>query len=75
MSGYLYDGQYDFRTEYSCESHLVSDYQIIAYSLDEGVKRTTIIINFSKKFNFVPRDRLLTKIAAIGLYLRVVVWV
>jgi hypothetical protein len=35
----------------------------------------TQIIYFSKAFGLVPHDRLLTKIAATGLDLRVVVWV
>jgi len=34
-----------------------------------------IIIDFSKAFDLVPHDRLLMKIAATGVVLRVVVWV
>ena len=34
-----------------------------------------IIIDFSKVFDLVPHDRLLTKIAATGVDSRVVVWV
>ena len=34
-----------------------------------------IIIDFSKAFDLVPHDRLLTKIAASGVELRVVVWI
>jgi len=49
--------------------------QNIANSLDEGVRTDTIIIDFSKAFDLVRHDRLLTKIAAIGVDLRVVVWV
>jgi len=43
-------------------------------SLDEGV-RTEVIIYFSKVFDLVPHDTLLTKFAANGVDLRVVVWV
>ena len=35
----------------------------------------TIIIDFSNAFNLVPHDRLLTKITATRVDLRVVVWV
>ena len=49
--------------------------QDIADSLDEGVRTDAIIIDFSKAFDLVPNDRLLTKIAATGVDLRVVVWV
>ena len=43
--------------------------------MDEGVRTDAIIIDFSKAFDLVPHDRLLTKIAATGLNLKVVVWV
>jgi hypothetical protein len=47
--------------------------QDIKDSLDEGVRTDMIIIDFSKAFNLVPHDRLLTKIVATGVDLRVVV--
>jgi len=39
------------------------------------VRTGAIIIDFSKAVNLVPRDKLLTKIAATGVDLKVVVWV
>jgi hypothetical protein len=38
------------------------------------VKIDAIIIDFTRTFNLVPYDRLLTKIAATGVELKVVVW-
>jgi hypothetical protein len=38
------------------------------------VRTGAIIIDFSKAFDLVPHDRLLTKIAATKVDLRVVVW-
>ena len=55
--------------------NLVTVFQDIADSLDEGVRTDAIIIDFSKTFDLVPHDRLLTKIAANGVDLKVVVWV
>ena len=49
--------------------------QDIADSLDKGVRTDAIITDFSKDFDVVPHDRLLTKIVATGGDLRVVVWV
>jgi retron-type reverse transcriptase len=49
--------------------------QDIADLLDEGVRTDAIVIDFSKAFDLVPHDRLLTKIAETGLDLRVVLWV
>jgi hypothetical protein len=34
-----------------------------------------IIIDFSKAFDLIPHDRLLTKIAASGVDSRVVIWI
>jgi len=74
MSGCLYEGQHGFRPGYSCESQVVMVYQDIADSLDEGVRKDAIITDFSNAFDLVPHDRILTKIAATGVDLRVVVW-
>jgi len=49
--------------------------QNIAELLDEGVGIDAIIINFSKAFNLVPHDRLLTKLGASVVDSREVVWV
>jgi len=75
MSGWLYEGQHGFIPGYSCESQLVTVCQDIADSLDEGARTDAIIIDFSKAFDLVPRDRLLMKIAATRVDLRVVLWV
>jgi hypothetical protein len=75
MSEWLYEGQHGFRPGYSCESQVVTVCQDIADSLDEGVRTDAIIIDFSKAFDLVPHDRLLTKIAETGVDLRVVVWI
>ena len=49
--------------------------QDIADSLDEGVGIDAIIIDFSKAFDLIPHDRLLTKMEASGVDSKVVVWV
>jgi len=73
MSGWFYECQHGFRPGCSCESQLVKVCKDIADSLHEGVRTDAIIIDFSKAFDIVPQDRLLTKIAATGVELRVVV--
>jgi hypothetical protein len=57
---WLLEGQHGFRPGYSCESHVISVCQDIADSLDNGGRIEAIIINFSKAFDLVPHDRLLT---------------
>ena len=71
----LYKGEHGFRAGHSCESQVITVCQDIAESLDEGVIIDVIIIDFSKAFNLVPHVRLLTKPVALGVDLRVVVWV
>jgi len=73
MSGWLCEGQHGFRPGYSCESQIVTVCQDIADLPDEGVRTEATIIDFSKVFYLVPHDRMLTKIAATGVDLRVVV--
>ena len=51
MSGCLYEGQNGFRPRYSCKSQLIMVCQDIMHSLDEGVRTSAIIIDFSKAFN------------------------
>ena len=75
MSGWLYESQHGFRPGYSCESQVVMVCQDIADSLDKSVRTGTIIIDFSESFDLVPHDRLLTKIMATRVDMRVVVWV
>jgi hypothetical protein len=73
-NGWLYKGQHGFRPGYCCESQVIAVCQDIADSSDEGVGIVAIIIDFSKAFDFVPHDRLLMKLAVLGVDTRVVVW-
>ena len=75
MNDWLYEGQHGFRPGYSCESQVIMVWQDIADSLDEVVGIDAIIIDFSKAFDLVPHDRLITKLAASGVDLRLVIWV
>jgi len=47
--------------EQGTHAKVVTVSQDIADSLDEGVRTNAIIIDFSKAFDFVPRDRLVTQ--------------
>jgi len=71
----LYEGQHEFRPGYSCGSQVITVCQDTSDSLDNGDKIVAIIVDFSKAFDLVPHDRLLTKIANSGVNSRVVVWI
>jgi hypothetical protein len=72
---WLFEGQRGFGMGNSYESQIVTFCHDIAYSLDEGDRIGAIIIDFSKVIDFVPYDRMLTKVSASGVDSRVVVWV
>jgi hypothetical protein len=68
---WLNEGEHGFRPGYSCEIQVITVCQDVADSLDEGIGIDAIIIDFSKAFDLVPRDPLLTKLAASGMDSRV----
>jgi len=74
-NNWLYEGKHGFRPGYSCESQVITVCQDIVDSLDEGDGIDAIIIDFSKAFDLVPHDRLLTKLETSDLDSRVFVWV
>jgi hypothetical protein len=55
----------DLRTH--ARSQVVTVCQDTADSLDETVRTDAIVIDFSEAFEFVPHDRLLTKISETGI--------
>jgi hypothetical protein len=57
---------------YSCGSQVISVCQDIPDALDNEARLDAIIIDFSKAFDLVPRDRVLTKVAASGVEFRVI---
>jgi len=72
---WLYEGQHGFRPGYSCESQVITVCQDVADSMDNGDRIDAIAIDFSKAFGLVPHDRLLMKIAILGVDSRIVAWV
>jgi hypothetical protein len=72
---WLSEGQHVFRPGYSCGIQVITVCQDITDSLDDGVGIDAIIVDFSKAFDLVPHDRLLTKLVASGVDSKVVVWI
>jgi hypothetical protein len=71
----LFEGQHGLRLGYSCDSQVITVYQDITDSLDNGGRIDDIIKDISKAFDLVPHVRLLTRIAASGVDSRAVVWI
>ena len=68
---WLYETKHYFIPRFSCESQIGTVCQDFASSLDEGATMKAMIIDFSKTFELVSHDRLITKIAASGMDSRV----
>jgi len=64
---WLYEGQDEFRTGYSCEIQINTVFQDIAGSLDDGDSMNVIIVDFWKAFDLVYHGRLLERIANSGV--------
>jgi hypothetical protein len=71
----LFEGQHGFRSGYSCEIQVITVYQDIADSMDNGSGIDAIRIYFLMAFYLLPHDRLLQKIAASGVDSRIAVWI
>ena len=50
-----------FRSDYSCETQLLVTLNDILHYNDEGSQTDIIILDFSKAFDTVPHEKLLTK--------------
>ena len=59
---WLYEGQHGFRPGYSWESQVITVWQDIADTLDNGDRIDAFVIDFSKAYDLVPHCRLLTKL-------------
>jgi len=57
---WIYEVQHVFRPGYSCERQVITVRLDIADHLDNGDKIDNIIFLFSKSFDLVPHERLLT---------------
>jgi hypothetical protein len=72
---WLFEGQHGFRPGYLCESQVITVCQDVIDSLDNGISIDSVIIDFFEGCRFSFHDRLLTKISALGVDSRVVVWI
>ena len=69
------DAQHGFRKQRSCETQLISLTHDIATEMNKRGQTDIILLDFSKAFDKVPHQRLLSKLHASGIRNRVFHWV
>ena len=59
--------QHGFRPGYSCQTQLIDFIENIQHAMDQRKQVDLILLDFSKAFDTVPHQRLLTKLAHYGI--------
>ena len=74
--GILTDLQHGFRTGRSCETQLITTFQDIASAYNKkGSQIDIAVLNFSKAFDTVPHDGLLSKLKHYGIDDKIWTWI
>jgi hypothetical protein len=71
----LTDFQHEFRKERSCESQLVTTIQDLAMSIENNTQIDAVLLDFSKAFDKVPHQSLLTKLHHYGVRGNLLEWI
>ena len=71
----LYSKQYGFRRNHSCETQLLLTIEDLGKNLDEGYEVDLQIFDFSKAFDKVPHQRLLSKLNYYGIQGKTLAWI
>ena len=69
------DTQHGFRPGLSCTSNLLNFLELATKAVDEGNAFDIIYFDFSKAFDKVPRERLLSKLKAFGIVGHILTWI
>ena len=71
----LHSKQHGFRKNHSCETQLPLTVEDLAKNLDEGSEVDLQIFDFSKAFDKVPHQRLLSKLNYYGIRGKTLAWI
>ena len=71
----LFANQHGFRKNYSCEPQLILAVEDLAMNLDHGGQMDMIILDFSKAFDKVPHQHLISKLQSYGIKGSTLAWI
>ena len=71
----LSDFQHGFRPGYSCQTQLIDFIENIQHAMDQQKQVDVILLDFSKAFDTVPHQCLLTKLAHYGIKGDIYKWI
>lgn len=71
----LTDKQHGFRQKHSCETQLILTMQDLTSSLDNKSQVDMVILDFSKAFDVVPHNLLLSKLHNMGIQNSTLTWI
>ena len=75
LNNILIDQQHGFREKYSCETQLISAIHDWAKGINLCQQTDVILLDFSKAFDSVPHERLLTKLDFYGIRGKMHSWI
>ena len=67
LNDVLIDNQHGFRSNHSCVTQLIVFIEDVSYALDHQKQIDIILLDFSKAFDMVPHQRLLSKLKYYGI--------
>ena len=71
----LFANQHGFWKTHSCKTQLILAVEDLAMNLDHGGQMETIILDFSKAFNEVPHECLMSKLQFYGIQGSTLAWI
>ena len=71
----LTDQQHGFRKGHSCETQLIQTIHDLTSAADKRTQTDVIIMDFSKAFDTVPHNRLISKLKYYGINGKIITWI
>jgi hypothetical protein len=71
----FYKHQHGFHKNRSCEKQLIELVADISHNLDQGHETEACVLDFSKAFDKVNHQKLLTKLSNLGVSFQIIAWI